>query len=518
MAREKTVMELRDILIRLRLGHGIKKISRETGTHRKVIRKLRSISAKKDWLVPEAELPNEKALHRAYFGSKASGHPLDRFRKDLETYSEDGLSYVVMHQLIRERVFCSESTVRRYVQAHIESMRPQEVVRRARERGVMEVDFGRLGVVYDPRERRNRVAYVFSARLRYSSKAYRDVVYDQTQETFWECHIRAFDRFGGVPQRVVPDNLKAAVVKASFSDPVVNRGYRDLAEHYGFLIDPCLPYHPQHKGGVESDIKYVKKNFFAAFRMRQKERGRDIPVTDDILPALREWERTVADIRTIKGMGSSPDELFVQESASLKPLPRDRFDIVSWSTGTVRPDGRVYFDRCRYSVPDRHIGKDVLVASDTRRIRVFCGLELVASHDRAKGPHQDVVNPDHLGVRARAYMEHTREKLLSRAKDIGDAACELSQALLDDRPVARERSVHGIITLAGKYGALRVEAACRRALEFDAPRYDAVKRILEKKLDLLDASHPADSHGQGRFAFAREAGYFDAHSYREEQS
>ena len=173
MAREKTVMELRDILIRLRLGHGIKRISRETGTHRKVIRKLRSISAKKAWLVPEAELPNEKDLHRAYFGSKeaAAGHPLDRFRKDLETYSEDGLSYVVMHQLIRERVICSESTVRRYVQSRIERTRPMEVVRRARELCVMEVDFGRLGVVYDPRERRNRVAYVFSARLRYSSKA-----------------------------------------------------------------------------------------------------------------------------------------------------------------------------------------------------------------------------------------------------------------------------------------------------------------------------------------------------------
>ena len=518
MAREKTIMEMRDILSRLKLGHGIKQIFRDTGTHRNVIRKLKKIALKKGWLAPDSSLPPEKELYEEYYGMKGkpSSHPLEPFRTLLEEYVEAGISYVVMHQNLRDRVFCSESTVRRFVQTRIENTRPKESVRRIREFGVMEVDFGRLGVVYDPRERRNRIAYVFSARLRYSGKAYRDIVFDQRQETFWECHIRAFDYFGGVVARAVPDNTKAAVIAASFYDPLLNRGYHDLAEYYGFLVDPCKPYHPQHKGGVESDIKYVKNNFYAAFRLRQKEMGRDIPCADDILPALRQWERTIADVRVIKGIGSTPDELFVQESASLKPLPGDRFDIVSWSKGTVRPDGRVCFDRSRYSVPDRYIGKDVLVASDTRRIRVFYDLELIASHRRASRPHQDVDNPDHLGARARAYLEHTRDTLLARAQCIGDAAHELSRLLLNERPVARERSVHGIITLAVKYGQLRVEAACRRALDFDAPRYDAVKRILEKNLDTLDASHPADSHGQRLFAFARESGYFTTHSPAEE--
>jgi hypothetical protein len=520
MAREKSTMEMRDILTRLKLGHGIKQIYRDTGTHRKVIRKLRKIALKKGWLAPESGLPDEKELYEAYYGAKGKGfgHPLDRFRAELENYADDELSYVVMHQLIRERVSCSESTVRRYVQTRIESARVKEIVRRRRDLAVMEVDFGRLGIVYDLCRRRNRLAYVFSARLRFSSKAYRDVVYDQKQETFWECHVRAFDHFAGVPQRVVPDNLKAAVVKASFSDPVVNRGYRELAEHYGFLIDPCLPYRPQHKGGVEGDIKYVKKNFFAAFRMRQRQRGRDVPYAQDILPALREWERTIADTRIIKGVGVSPDDLFAQESPSLRPLPPERFDIILWSAGTVRRDGRVYFDRSRYSVPDRYIGKNVLIASDSRRIRVFCDHELIAAHGRSPQPHQDIVNPDHLGPRARAYLEHTRENLLERARGIGDAAHEISRLLLDERPVAKERSVRGIITLAGKYGKGRVDAACRRALAFDAPRYDAVKRILDNKLDILDESHPADSHGQRLFTFAREAGYFDTQSPMEEQS
>jgi hypothetical protein len=480
---------------------------------------LRKKAHARGWLKAESALPGEKELHEAYYGTarEKTGHPLRFYHDELSRYAKDEISYVVMHQLIRDRVDCSESTVRRYVQSRIESKTPRAVVQRNREMSVMEVDFGILGRVYDPRERRNRVAYAFSGRLRNSAKAYRDIVYDQTQETFWECHIRAFEYFGGVSERVTPDNLKAAVVKASFTDPVVNRGYQELAEHYGFLIDPCLPYHPEHKGGVESDIKYVKKNFFAAFRMRQKALGRDIPCADDILPALREWERDIADVRIIRDMGASPNELFEYESSYLKPLPAERFDIVQWSIATVNRKSIIYFDRSRYSVPESYIDKEVFVAANSRKIRVFFDYELICEHLRSQKPCQDIINPDHLGERARAYMEYTRENLLVRARTIGASVHELAGILLSHRPVVKDRSVHGIITLAKKYGNSRVDAACRRAIDFDAPRYDTVKRILENGLDLPGLKHPVDSHGQSLFVFARTPGYFNISSNDKEE-
>jgi hypothetical protein len=516
MAREKTSMELRDIIIRLRRGHGIKQIHRDTGTHRQVIRKLKEIAEARGWIHGQ-EVPGEKEIVVAYHGARdAAAHPLGAFHEELVGYVKDDISYVVMYQLVGERAGVSESTLRRYVQTHVESVIHREIVERKRELSVMEVDFGRLGIVYDARERRGRVAYVFSARLRYSAKAYRDIIYDQRQETFWECHIRAFEHFGGVPERVVPDNLKAAVVKASFTDPVVNRGYRELAEHYGFLIDPCLPYHPEHKGGVESDIKYVKRNFFAEFRMKQKNRGRDIPLGDDCLPALRQWERTIADVRIIKSIGASPNELFEHEAESLRGLPAERFDLVVWAKTTVREKGRITFDRSRYSAPDRYIGKDVLIAANSRKIRIFFNYELIAEHERSLKPNRDIINPDHLGARARAYIEHTRENLLVKARYYGPAVHDLCRILLDDPVMARERSVRGIITLAKTYGPGRVNAACSRALTYDAPRYDTVKRILHNNLDLLAHKHPADSHGQMIFAFARKAGYFDTSSHTTE--
>ena len=116
---------------------------------------------------------------------------------------------------------------------------------------VMEVDFGHLGLTWDTATRSRRRTWMFSGRLRHSRRAYREVVFNQKQQTFFACHIHAFEYFCGVSEKVTPDNLKAAIIVASFEDPLVNRAYR-VAEHYGFLISPCLPRRPEHKGGVES--------------------------------------------------------------------------------------------------------------------------------------------------------------------------------------------------------------------------------------------------------------------------
>ena len=120
----------------------------------------------------------------------------------------------------------SETTVRRYIHRQFPApVRP--VMRRETKAGeVMEVDFGHLGLTWDVNTRSRRRTWVFSGRLRHSRRAYREVVFDQKQETFFACHIHAFEWFGGVSEKVTPDNLKAAVIVASFEDPLVNRAYQ----------------------------------------------------------------------------------------------------------------------------------------------------------------------------------------------------------------------------------------------------------------------------------------------------
>jgi len=143
MARELTIMELQDILKRLKAGHSIKQITRETGTHRSVIRKLKNIALNTDWFREDAPLPSEKELHDAYYGAMTpTPHVLDAFRDELMEYHTSGVSYTVMHQLLQGRATVSERTLRRYVQTKIEPSIPRATVKRRREMSIMEVDFG----------------------------------------------------------------------------------------------------------------------------------------------------------------------------------------------------------------------------------------------------------------------------------------------------------------------------------------------------------------------------------------
>lgn len=82
------------------------------------------------------------------------------------------------------------------------------------------------------------------------------ITLDQSVQTFIRCHVEAFRFFGGVPQTVKIDNLKAAIVETDFYEPTVQRTYAAFADYYGFLPNPCRVYPPTDKGKVESNVKY----------------------------------------------------------------------------------------------------------------------------------------------------------------------------------------------------------------------------------------------------------------------
>jgi hypothetical protein len=372
------------------------------------------------------------------------------------------------------------------------------------------VDFGYLGITYNPFERRNRKTYLFSGRLRHSRKAYRERVFDQKQETFFEAHIHAFEYFGGVPQKAVPDNLKAAVVKASFEDPIINRVYRDLACHYGFLISPCLPYSARHKGGVENDIKYVKNNFWPLFKEQQKQRGREIPDASELETALAQWTRDVSERRIIKGVGRSPQEIFeTEEQQALHPLPPSRWDPVIWAQAKVHENWRIQFDKAFYSVPYRYIGKTVSVMANSKAVHIFSEYKQITTHRRARRVWEYVRKTEHAPPQPEAYMSATRQSLLWWAHSIGPSVGLVARAIFNTKGVDGLRPVRALLSFEKRYGRARLNAACKRALLYDTPTYQSVKSILIKNLDALDPDIPVASTGQQQFRFARQSGYFD---------
>jgi hypothetical protein len=509
------MIDLQDIIQRFRLGQSVKAIHRETGRHKTIIRTLRALAVQERWLDPDRELPSEGQLKRLYEEarqiSQDNSHPLDAYQERVKGWLKKGYSFVVIHRLLsQQQVHCSEATVRRWIHRRFPHVPTPVIVRPTKAGEVMEVDFGYLGLFWDPERSANRKTWFFSGRFRHSRRAYREVVFSQTKETFFACHIHAFEHFHGVPQKVVPDNLKAAIVRASVESPLVNRGYRSLAEHYGFLISPCLPATPKHKGGVESDVKYVKRNFLPLFREWQTERGRDIPRVDELKHQLEHWNREVCETRLIGKVGRTPMELFEQEELpALKPLPLSRWEPVVFKEASVGPDWRIQFQKAFYSVPYALIGTRVLVMANSSLVRIFHEGEEVTLHLRAKRLWEYVWKTEHAPPQLEQFLASSTQGLLLWAKRLGASVVKVAEHILADKAVDGIRPVRALVRLSERYGSGRLEAACARAVQFHTATYQSVKNILLQNLDRLPENRPSSNGNQLMFRFQRQFGYFD---------
>ncbi len=502
--------EYLDIIKRLKKKQSIRSIQKETGIHRAIIRKINKKANEKGWLKPFAELPREEELVEVFSKKGKADQPLDRFKERIAEWIRKDYSFVVIHKLVNREYECSEATVRRYIKKSFVTLPKTVMVRPTIAGETMEVDFGCLGLVYDELRGRLRKAWVFSGRLNHSRKAYRDVVFDQKEETFFMCHVHAFEYFQGVPRKVVPDNLKAAVIKASFESPIVNRVYQKLAEHYGFLINPCIPYKPEHKGGVENDVKYIKGNFWPLFCEEQSELGREYPYSRDIQEALDEWTRDVSDKRIICGVGKSPDEIFEsEEKAALSALPATRWEPISWAIAKVQDNWRIQYRNAFYSVPYRYIGKRVEVFATLSAVHIFFEHKEIAVHSPAKRRWEYVRRTEHAPAEPEKYMSMTRGSIINQAKQIGIFTCQVVTSIFDHKTVDGLRPARALIGLARQYGRERLEAASKRAVAYGTQEYTSVKSILTNSLDRLDIDEPIEPQGQKLFAFAREKGFFN---------
>lgn len=343
---------------------------------------------------------------------------------------------------------------------------------------VAQVDFGYVGQLLDPATGRLRKAWVFVMVLGHSRHGFFKVVFDQRAPTWLRLHVEAFSFFGGVPRVIVPDNLKAAVIRAAFSaadDVELNRSYRELARHYGFQIDPTPPYAPQKKGKVESAVKYVKRSFFLAWRPTTLQEAND---------GLNRWNAQVAAVRVHGATQKVPLEVFQEERPFLLTLPVRPFEVVVWKQAKVHTDSHVVFERRLYSVPWRRVGQQVWIRATPGSVVVYANDERVATHAR-KGPTHRSTNEAHLPEGRVDYRERTREHWEARARRLGEQVGEFVNELFDhDDVLYAIRPVQAVVSLLEKHPRERANAACRRARYFGNYSYPAVRDILRKGLDL----------------------------------
>ena len=440
-------------------------IARITGHDWKTVDKvIKSIKA-------GIEIPQYKPRHSL----------LDDYRQDVLELVEKDLSAVRIHEeLVRGGFKGSYTTVKKYVSKL--KRKDNIFVRVHTEPGEeAQVDFGYLGMSRDDWGK-NRKTWIFNMRLSYSRLDYYEKVYDQKVETFIAAHIHAFEFFGGIPQYVKIDNLKAAILEANFYEPVFQQMYKDFAAYYKFFPIPCRVKSPNDKGKVESGIKFVKSNFF---------KGRTFSSGTDLDQKLRVWN--IDKNKRIHGTTRKvPLEVFNEEEKScLTSLPPSRFVLSKISTRKVYHDCHIYVDYNYYSVPYEYVGKTVEIEISDRLLKVFYKGERIALHPRAsaKGQFCTIAShyPDFKVIDPGIYQKTYKDK----ASLIGPYCGELFNKVIEKQPKHWIRTIKGILSLTNFYSAETIEASCRRALAFGIAEYQTVKRICKNSAYCLPLEEAA---------------------------
>ena len=310
-------------------------------------------------------------------------------------------------------------------------------------------------------------------------------------------HRHAFEFFGAVPQRLVIDNLKAGIIKASVEDPKVQRAYAECAEHYDFLIAPCLPRTPRHKGKVErGGVAYVKSSFVPLL-----PENCALPEANRL---VRKWVMTTAGNREHGTTHVAPLLRFTDtERTLLQSLPTTPYDPAVWKQAKLHRDCYIVFEKSFYSAPFRLVGQKLWLRASTREIRLFSDdFELVATHTRATTPGQRLTHLDHLPPEKVPGLQTNRERFREQAKNIGPCTAEVVAELLTERPLDRTRTVGRILRLAEKFSPARLEAACQRGQAFGDSSPTTLRRILERELDQSPQPVLPTANG-GTLVFAR---------------
>lgn len=284
----------------------------------------------------------------------------------------------------------------------------------------------------------------------------------------------SFLAFGGVPETVVIDNLKAAVTTADWYDPEINPKLRAFADHYGTAILPTKPYTPRHKGKVERGVDYVQENAL---------KGKRFESLDQQNKYLADWDKNVADRRihgtTRQQVGTHFEK---GERSYLRPLPIDRFANFNEGRRKVSRDGHVAVEHSYYSAPPEYLGHTVWVRWDARTVRFLDdSLRSITVHARtAKGKFSS--KNEHIAGEKINSIERGTSYLLRRAAMIGSHSKRWSEGLLAQRGIEGHRVLQGLLALSKKHTAEQIEQACDTAWRHGEYRLRSVRRLIDRQV------------------------------------
>jgi len=324
-----------------------------------------------------------------------------------------------------------------------------------------------------------KTAQIFVAVLGASNYTYAEATWSQGLSDWTGSHVRALNFFGGVPEVLVPDNLKSGVSKACYYDPEINPTYQDLANHYNTVVLPARVKEPRDKAKAETGVQIVERWILA--KLRNHTFFSLAELNGEIRKLLEKLNNK--PFQKLPGCRKSMFESI--DRPALKALPADPYHFAQWKKATVNIDYHLEVEGHYYSVPYQLVKKKVDVRMTSATVECFYKHKRVACHKRSyqKGHHTTV--KEHMPPRHQKYLEWSPERFLRWAAKIGPKTVALAEKILSSRPYPQQayRALLGILRLGKSYSDERLEAACGRAIAIGATSYRSVESILKNSLD-----------------------------------
>jgi transposase len=350
-------------------------------------------------------------------------------------------------------------------------------------------------------------AYIFVAVLAYSKYAYVEAFFSQNEAAWIAAHNGAYRYFGGVARITVPDNLKTGVISNTKDKTVINRTYQEMAEHYDTAILPARPYRPKDKPNAEGEVGVVSTWIIAALRNRTFFSLAELNVA--IMEKLPEYNE-----RPFQKKDGSRYSMYLEEKVLLKPLPKFPFEIAFWKTAKLQDNYHVASGGKYYSAPYEFIGKELDLRIAEGTIEIFCAGTRIASHPLLP-PHggKYSTREEHMPPEHRAYGEWNADRFCSWADKFGPNARAVVDYFFSNVKVEQQayKACRALLHLADKYSAIRLEAACEKAISFSPyPSLRSIQAVLKSGRDRLPDSEdkePEQSEAS-LYGFVRGADYY----------
>lgn len=371
---------------------------------------------------------------------------------------------------------------------------------------ILQVDWaGQTAEVIDTDTGEVLPAYIFVSSLAYSGYAYVEAFFSMNQECWISAHVNAFKYFGGITKILQCDNLKTGVIKHGRSDVTLNKVYNEMAEHYGTAILPCRVRSPKDKAMVEGTVGVISNFILATLRNRRFLSLKEL--NEAIFERLY-----IFNHKDFQKRDGSRADAFEEEKAFLLPLPPKPFELSEWKIATVAPNYHISVYKQNYSVPYEYIKQKVDVRITKSTVEVFYGGNRISSHPRLYGrSNQYSTLEAHMPPNHQQYVQWNGERFRRWASKIGKSTETVVSAILSGYKVEQQgyKACMGILKLADKYSAERLENACFKALTFTPrPSLKNIQAILSSGQDRIEPEKP-ERPSNSKYGFTRGAEYYE---------